>query len=173
MDRASCSRQAGQRGRSDEACARRMSGHMHARRSPRDGARRRSPSHRPRSGARPPRCTGHPRRHPPLVRSPTLVRGLRNSSGHWSLPRTWTGLCKTLRLSAGSERQLGAGYQCHRRLITDCAMRSHLVVVDAPAFHLRPSVVQIQKPVLVEALGSEPRIERLGTSVVGLASQAC
>src|SRR3712207_9185327 len=55
----------------------------------------------------------------------------------------------------------------------DCAMGSHLVVVDAPSLHLRPRVVQVREPVLAQAFGAEPGVERLGVRVVrGLATAA-
>src|SRR3974390_1920296 len=57
--------------------------------------------------------------------------------------------------------------QGHRSPITDCAMRSHFVVLSSPFFDLFTGVVQIQEPVPAETFQSHGGVEALHISIVG------
>jgi hypothetical protein len=57
--------------------------------------------------------------------------------------------------------------QGHRGPVTDCAMWSHLVVLDTPIFHLLACFVQIHEPVLPKTFESDGCIEAFGVGIVG------
>ena len=58
------------------------------------------------------------------------------------------------------------------RPITDCAMGSHFIVFDPPFFDLSARVVQIEEPVLAEALHAHGRVEAFCVSIVGRLARA-
>ena len=61
----------------------------------------------------------------------------------------------------------------HRRPLTDCTMRSHIVVVLAPKLDLCPGVVKVQEPMLVQAFKTNPSVEAFDESIVrGFAGSA-
>ena len=54
----------------------------------------------------------------------------------------------------------------HRRPLTDCTMRSHIVVVLAPKLDLCPGVVKVQEPMLVQAFKANASIEAFDEGIV-------
>jgi hypothetical protein len=53
------------------------------------------------------------------------------------------------------------------RLVTDCAMRSHFIVLSTPLFRLGAGVVQIQEPMPAKTLEPDAGVEVLDVGVVG------
>ena len=51
------------------------------------------------------------------------------------------------------------GEHDHRRPLTDCTVRSHIVVVLAPKLDLCPGVVKVQEPMLVQAFKANASVE--------------
>jgi len=54
----------------------------------------------------------------------------------------------------------------HRRPLTDCTMRSHIVVVLTPKFDLCPGVVKVQEPMLVQAFKTNAGVEAFNEGIV-------
>jgi len=61
----------------------------------------------------------------------------------------------------------------HRRPLTDCTVRSHIVVVLAPKLDLCPGVVKVQEPMLVQAFKANASIGAFDEGIVrGFAGSA-
>ena len=58
------------------------------------------------------------------------------------------------------------GEHDHRRPLTDCTVRSHIVVVLAPKLDLCAGIVKVQEPMLVQAFNANASIEAFDESVV-------
>ena len=58
------------------------------------------------------------------------------------------------------------GKHDHRRPLTDCTVRSHIVVILAPKFDLCPGVVKIQEPMLVQAFKTNAGVEAFNEGIV-------
>ena len=54
----------------------------------------------------------------------------------------------------------------HRRPLTDCTVRSHIVVVLTPKFDLCPGVVKVQEPMLVQAFKTNASVEAFDEGIV-------
>jgi hypothetical protein len=60
---------------------------------------------------------------------------------------------------------MGGKHDC-RRPLTDCTVRSHIVVVLAPKLKLCSGVVKVQEPMLVQAFKANASIEAIDESIV-------
>jgi hypothetical protein len=58
------------------------------------------------------------------------------------------------------------GEHGHRRPLTDCTVRSHIVVVLTPKFDLCPGVVKVQEPMLVQAFKANAGVEAFYEGIV-------
>ena len=58
------------------------------------------------------------------------------------------------------------GKHGHRRPLTDCTVRSHIVVVLTPKFDLCPGVVKVQEPMLVQAFKANASVEAFDEGIV-------
>jgi hypothetical protein len=54
----------------------------------------------------------------------------------------------------------------HRRPLTDCTVRTHIVVVLAPKLDLCAGVVKVQEPMLVHTFKANPSIEAFDEGIV-------
>src|SRR5450759_2690558 len=87
-------------------------------------------------------------------------------SAVWSHPKIWIGSGENLRQFCRLRVFLRLMDQGHRGPITDCAMRSHFVVLNTPIFHLLSCLVQIHEPVLPETFETDGCIEAFDIGVV-------
>src|SRR5476651_1339006 len=58
------------------------------------------------------------------------------------------------------------GEHDHRRPLTDCAVRSHIVVVLAPKLDLCAGVVKVQEPMLVQAFNANASVKAFDEGIV-------